>query len=79
MKGRSDEQEAMRRAALYRTGLDPDATRTFVEQTGSLGMDGPLMRLPATMAPQVNLFDPVTGDYFFMIDMDEIDGDSPIQ
>jgi hypothetical protein len=70
MKGRADEQEAYRRAALHRTGLDPDLTRTTVAQTGSLGMEGALLRLPATPGPQVNLQDPVTGELYYMADFD---------
>lgn len=79
MKGREDEQQAIRRAALHWTGIDPDLPRMFEGQVSTLGMGGALSRLPVAMVPQVDLFDPTTLDRHFMVDASEIDGDHLIQ
>ncbi len=79
MRGKEEERQAFRRMTLLRLGVDPEQTRHFVGQVGAMGMEGALLRLPSTTLPQAELFDPATGDLYFMMDFSELDGDDLLQ
>lgn len=75
MKGIEAQRAAIRYLVLKELGIDPAQPRVFAGQANSLGMEAQMMRLPATLEPQVDLQDLTTGERYFMIDGSEIDGD----
>lgn len=78
MRGIDAEKAAIRALVLKQLGVDPTQPRTFAGQAGTANMAAALLRLPCSLAPQNDLQDPTTGDFFFMADYDPIDGDALI-
>ena len=75
MRGNEAQRAAIRELALRQLGYSASQPRVFAGQANSLGMEAQLLRLPATLEPQIDLQDPDTGEQYFMVDAHPIDSE----
>lgn len=77
-RGDEKEKDARQREAVQRLGLDGRASRVFGSHVTGAAAEAAIMSLPISPGDFTLLRDPETGTPYFVLGIDDLDGDSII-